>query len=413
MYGETIAPKRWFITLCKHLIEVGFKFIETADATMVRDNGDQKIVINIHVDDIKAVMLDICKPNESMQIFETFLNELEKRFKLEKKPGNPGYCVVGEKVKYLSHDIEETENVTRVSFETYWDEQLIKKPELAETNVKLSQATIEQIAELTTEELTKDQIQNQKQITRFRSYLGACGFPCVNLQYENLVNYIILGGGQAKPTEKHLRASIGLCKRLWEQRKRALRWRYKKEIQEHVEQHNSNAFQNLEVRLIGDSDASLKIEQKSIGGSAYIVEVGWKDEAINPQTNGNLFHSTCGRQKTFSTSTFECELIQLTKTSKDLLGFRNVLTEIFHKLRLNINIETIIRGDNSAAVLVANNRASVRRARHLSLSELFVRQLTRENKVKLEFVPTNLNIANRLTKPIFNDDIMSSFFENV
>lgn len=414
MYGETIAPKRWFITLCKHLIEIGFQFIETADASMVLNNGNEKIVINIHVDDIKAVMLDVNDPENSMKLFENFLKQIEKRFKLERQPGNPGYCIVGEKVKYLSHEIEEKECVTHVNFENYWDEQMIKKPELEHITAHLTQAQMERISEITSEEQKGQLMTNPKLITQFRSYLGACGFPCVNLQYEDLVNYIILGNGQANPTEEHLKAAKGLAKRLYQRRKRALKWTYRQEIKDHIAHRRSeSAFQDLEIRLISDSDAALKIEQKSLGGSAYLVEVGWKDEVINPQTNANLFHSTSGRQKTFSTSTFECELIQLTKTSKELLGFKNVLTEIFSKLNIDLRVTATIRGDNSASVLVANNRASVRRARHLSLSELYVRQLTRDHRLNLIFVPTNLNIANRLTKPIFNDDIMSRFFKNV
>ena len=55
-------------------------------------------------------------------------------------------------------------------------------------------------------------------------------------------------------------------------------------------------------------------------------------------------------------------------------------------------------GDNQAANSIGMCLAALRKVRHLSLAQLWVRKATAENLVRLEYVASKKNLADLLTK---------------
>ena len=55
-------------------------------------------------------------------------------------------------------------------------------------------------------------------------------------------------------------------------------------------------------------------------------------------------------------------------------------------------------GDNEAANLMAACQAGIRKVRHLDLANLYVRSVTEEGLIRVQYVESSKNIAELLTK---------------
>ena len=114
------------------------------------------------------------------------------------------------------------------------------------------------------------------------------------------------------------------------------------------------------------------------------------------QLNGSTVGCRSVRQTTPAHSTAEAELVAASWCAREVVGLRNLLQEVFPTHTINIKM----LGDNDAANLIASCQAGVRRVRHLDLASLYVRTITRNGEVTVEYIDTNDNIADLLTKVI-------------
>ena len=63
-------------------------------------------------------------------------------------------------------------------------------------------------------------------------------------------------------------------------------------------------------------------------------------------------------------------------------------------------------GDNKAANLLASNQASLRNHRHLQLPQIWIRQQSKDEKIKIFDINTKLNTSDMLTKVLDHDTLM-------
>ena len=71
-----------------------------------------------------------------------------------------------------------------------------------------------------------------------------------------------------------------------------------------------------------------------------------------------------------------------------------MLRELFRPSSLRMGL----CGDNSAANLIGNNQAGIRKVRHMQLHDLYIKEATRSGRLRVQFVDTDLNAANPMTK---------------
>ena len=99
-----------------------------------------------------------------------------------------------------------------------------------------------------------------------------------------------------------------------------------------------------------------------------------------------------------SLSTCEAELTAATFSAQSLVGVVNITKEVFGGPRpLRVSTPEMY-GDNESANLIGSNSATARNVRHLSLQNLFVRELTRDRKVKIQSKRSKEMTADLLTK---------------
>ena len=127
------------------------------------------------------------------------------------------------------------------------------------------------------------------------------------------------------------------------------------------------------------------------------------DWSIGHSTTGYLLF-LCGcaivysskRQPCIALSSTEAEIIAASATAVEIVYARTLLRE----LGLEQDRPTTLRVDNSGAVELSRDRKSCHRSRHVDRRFFKVRELNAAEVLRVEHVPTELNRADYLTKPL-------------
>ena len=141
-----------------------------------------------------------------------------------------------------------------------------------------------------------------------------------------------------------------------------------------------------------DFDSSLGTSNASLGADAHARQGFFTKIGLSGQTLSVVYGRSV-LESTISISTCESELTACAFCSRNVLGLHNVLAEVFPGAELQV---PRLRGDNAAANLIAANQAGLRSHSHLSFAQIWVRTLSRSEKVKIYPVGTKNNSADLL-----------------
>lgn len=112
------------------------------------------------------------------------------------------------------------------------------------------------------------------------------------------------------------------------------------------------------------------------------------------------------RLRCITLSTAEAELVAASVMAKELMGALNFLEGLFaHVPGGGIRFSVEMVGDNQAANLIASGQAGVRKVRHLSLADLYVREVCDDGRLTVRYVKTTENPSDMLTKPL-NESVL-------
>ena len=120
--------------------------------------------------------------------------------------------------------------------------------------------------------------------------------------------------------------------------------------------------------------------------------------------NGSLVSWYSKLQKTVATSTAEAEYMAVSACVKEALWIRNFLGSL---LQSTWN-EVPILNDNQATLRMINDLNSVSRSKHIDIQHHFVRERAVRGEVKFHYCPTDIMLADYLTKVL-----PSSRFEEI
>lgn len=142
--------------------------------------------------------------------------------------------------------------------------------------------------------------------------------------------------------------------------------------------------------------------------SGYNDSDGAGDLTNRRSTSGFLFNIGSGaiswsskRQPTVALSSCEAEYVAQTQAAKEAIWLRSLLVEL-----LNNNGEltaTVIYGDNQGAIALAKNPQFHARTKHIDIQYHFVREKQPEGQVSLQYIPTEKQVADGLTKALPKD----------
>jgi hypothetical protein len=114
-------------------------------------------------------------------------------------------------------------------------------------------------------------------------------------------------------------------------------------------------------------------------------------------SNGNLLHAHSSKQKTVATSATEAE----GEASFDGARWAQFYRHCYGELGYTVNKPTVMRCDNQAHILVANQFAgNFRRVKHYLIRIAYLMDLIDNNIITFTFTPGELMLADILTKPL-------------
>ena len=154
---------------------------------------------------------------------------------------------------------------------------------------------------------------------------------------------------------------------------------------------------HLGIKFHFGQSTSLKME-------AYSDATFGGDDTVSAKSNtgyvvyfgGGPIDWACKLQPVIAQSSAESEQVAAFTTSRTVFYFRQLLDE----LNLSQEGPTIIHEDNTACISQSKNPVNHKRCKHILLKYHYLRDLTESGIVRLEYISTNDQIADLLTKPL-------------
>jgi len=114
-------------------------------------------------------------------------------------------------------------------------------------------------------------------------------------------------------------------------------------------------------------------------------------------SNSGFFYARSAKQKMVTLSSTESETYSAVETAKDIIYFRNVLTE----LGFPLNSPSSIRVDNKSLIELATRfSGNHKRVRHFLVRIHFLMEQVKTKTITMDYVDTTANTADQLTKPL-------------
>lgn len=114
------------------------------------------------------------------------------------------------------------------------------------------------------------------------------------------------------------------------------------------------------------------------------------------------------RQSTIALSSTEAEFMAMVSAIQECIWLKRFEFELFK----NANKPITLHCDNKSAIQVAKNNSYSSRTKHVEIKTKFIQDKINEGSIQLEYVPTDQNVADVLTKGIVSikHNILSSKF---
>lgn len=98
-------------------------------------------------------------------------------------------------------------------------------------------------------------------------------------------------------------------------------------------------------------------------------------------------------------SSYEAEYKALTSAAKEAIWLRTCLADIGHEQQQ----PTVINCDSQGAIALASNPVFHSQTKHIAIQHHFIRDVVASKEIRLQYVNTQLNRADILTKSLANE----------
>jgi hypothetical protein len=354
LYGLREAPRLWQEELAGFLCSIGWVSHIADDSVYVkRAVSGKPMLMSVHVDDVTGAVHMFDKGE-----FDHNKRLIAQRYKI-KDLGDVNWllnmCITRDRrvgVMYL--DQSQYINSVLESFSMQGSKPAAN-PELFAARDYPMQAG--------------DALLPADQVTHYRSIVGSLMYaacmtrPDIAHVVNQLTRYMVT------PGVKHLKAAKHVLRYLSGTVRLGLKFQ--------------RSGKGLHVYSYSDADWAGDItDRKSTSGGLVVVSgtpVSWWSK----------------KQKCVSTSTCEAEYVSLCDAAKECMWF----AQWFHEF-LSADISIPIYCDNTAAIQLSKNEIQHQRTKHIDISYHFLRDLIKQGKVTVEWVSTNDQLADILTKQL-------------
>jgi len=345
LYGLKQAPLEWNRRFDDFATALGYRKCKADSCVYVLSLPESTSFLLLFVDDILLVA-------NSMQLLNDVKAKLMQEFKMRD---------LGDLQYFLGIKITRNEGVLHMSQGSYLRKVLkkFKMDNCASVNTPITSRAFQ--------ESQSPSINGQKP---YRELIGSLMYACIATRPDICVAVNYFSQFQVDPTEEH-----------WKGLKRILRY-LQGTLDLGISYRNPS-----EKPLVGyaDADYANNYDRKSVTG--FVIEVF-----------GNTVSWCTRKQKTVALSTTEAEFVALATASTEILWLKQLLSE----LRISITDPIPVFEDNQSCIH-ALKTWDQKRMKHIDVKYNFIRDLQREHIFLVQYIQTQNQKADFMTKPLAAD----------
>ena len=334
----------------------------TTESTTLDPNGTQLIVLT-YVDDLTII--------GTHDQVEWIMTQLRARFTLQD-------LETGEIEFILSMAIRrDREAGTLTLNQQQAIEKIAEKMEITTTNSVDTAMVATPLVKLVEPE-TDPSVANWPYLETVGSllHISQCTRPDIAYAVGSLARHSTTLGKQ------HIRAAKRCVQYLYNTRELCIRYSADHDINDVNEPEVYEAGRRPEAFADADYAGESNTRKSTSGGIIFL--------------NGGPITWSSKLQKIVAQSTAEAEIISATEITKEIVHLKLLLAELGARQDKVITVHE----DNQACILMGNNMKSSRSAKHYEIRLHFLQHSIRSEIIKFKYCPTDVMIADALTKPL-------------
>jgi hypothetical protein len=364
LYGLRQAPRRWNEQLHGFLVSLGYKRLESDYGLYVRGYGESLELISVYVDDLLVASKNIERVNEIKA-------ELMKRF--EMKDFGEAKSILGINLK------RDWEKGTITLDQSEYIANLLVK--FRQTSSRYSSSPIDKTATpmskshspVTDLELAAMADKPFREVVGSLMHLMVCTRPDIAHAVSSLSRFL------QNPGSYHWDTAVRVLQYLHKTQSYGLR--YTRTPDDPAIIGNLRGY--CDSDWAGDKDH-------------YVSTAGWIF-----MMNGGAISWQCKRGKTPAQSSCDAEYVAEGLAAQEICHLRNLLGE----LRLEPTDPIPLFSDSKSAIQITKNPVFHERSKHVALKYHFSRHLQADGRMSVKYIPTDLQVADALTKPLYGTKI--------
>jgi Reverse transcriptase (RNA-dependent DNA polymerase)/Pol polyprotein, beta-barrel domain/Integrase core domain len=359
IYGLKQAGHDWHVALRELLLELGYQQLECDKCVFIKRTKDGRmIILPLYVDDTLAVYH---KADETIWLADK--TRIAKRYAIK----DIGDCewILNMKVtrdrQARTLTLSQEAYIRRV-LETFQHDQC--KP--------LSNPSVD--ADLFAPPAGTDETPlDKRQQTHYQSIVGSLLYAALTTRPDIAYAVNELGRFNAQATQFHLTAAHHVLRYL-----------------------AGTANRGLSFSLHG-SPTDIKPEIFVDASWANDLETRRSTSGLVVKLNGNVVAWASKKQKTVALSSTEAEYMAASEAACEALWLRTWIHEVFR-----VEVPVAIHCDNQSAIALSKNDTFHQRTKHIDNRYHFIRERVAWGHIKLQFIPTEQQEADILTKRFSN-----------
>jgi hypothetical protein len=353
IYGLRQAPREWYECILKIFVKLGYRRSDADHSVFIKNHGQIINLVAIYVDDL---LLFSNSKSEAARMKV----ELGREYEM-KDLGNARW--------FLGMEItrDRTTRSLALSQRQYITTILAR---FGMENAKPLNSPLAAGLKLERQESPT------VNLSIYQSMLGSAMYAMVGTRPDIAFAMCILSQHSTAPGPAHLSA----LKRVYH---------YLSATKDFVLEFNGNTKDKQLVGYVDSDWASDPIDRKSVTGYVFLM-------------NGAAISWGSKKQPTVALSSTEGEYMASAQSTREAVWLRQLLTDIGQKT----STPTTLFIDNQSAIAIARNPTFHARSKHIEVRHHFVREKLADNTINLEYIPTNDQVADILTKglPVVKHD---------
>lgn len=346
LYGLKQAPRCWNTCIADFLKKTDFQQSEADPCLYIRVNGQNKVLIGLYVDD-GLVAYNTTKAGDE------FIKELKARFKITTKPAS----------YFLGLEINVHKDQTITLCQKAYTKKVLEKYGMS--NCKSAPTPIIKESDETGKK------ENVNMHFPYRQAVGALAYLSAGTRPDISYAVGVASRNLGAPTNK----DVMLVKRIF---------RFLKGTQ-----NNGLTYtKQLPSYLVCYSDSDHAGDQttgRSTSGMVCLFSgaaISWRSQ----------------KQTTVSISSTEAEVIAASEAVQEIIWLNRLLGNLYKNTE-----KPVLNLDNESAIKLAKNPQYEyhKRTKHIKLKHFFVRECVCNGDLNIQHVPSELQLADMLTKPLF------------